>query len=581
MAEIKQESIYQGVAVSGGIVSGKVFLLAEQGNAPIYKEIPQDLRKKELARLKKAIAQTRADIKTTYLKINERLGENYAKIANVQILILDDPVMRKDIISMIEEGFNAEYAVFKASGKIIKSFDSISDEYFRERSFDIQDVSKRLIENICQSAKQSLAAIDRDSIVVAHNLTPADTVAIREKFIKGFATDMGGKTSHTAIIAQGFEIPAVVGLKNLSCAVHSGDDIIIDGNKGIVIINPNSETISTYEKEFNVWFAEHKELEKLKDLPAQTLDGVKIKLFANIDNPDETEYALKNGASGIGLYRTEFMYFNRVQIPTEEEHFENYKKTAQRMSPFETIIRTIDLGGDKLSKLGLLDIGAESNPFMGLRAIRLCFKYPDIFLQQLRGILRASAFAKIKIMYPMISGLQELRQANIFLQKAKDGLRKEKIDFDENIEVGAMIEIPSAAIITDILAKELDFISIGTNDLIQYTLAVDRVNEDVADLYDPLHPAIIRLLKKIIDDAHNAGIKAAMCGEMAGDPKYTPILLGFGLDEFSVSSSQVSKIKRAVRNIKMSDAKKLSQEVLKISDAKDIEKLLSKSSLRV
>ncbi|MDR0823400.1 MAG: phosphoenolpyruvate--protein phosphotransferase [Endomicrobium sp.] len=575
MTEKKQEIVYQGVAVSSGIVSGKVFLLAEQNFVPLHKEVPPDLRKKELDRLKKAIAQTRADIKTTSLKIDEMLGTNYAKIADVQLLILDDPIMRKDIISMIENGDNAENAVYKASDKINRSFETIGDEYFKERRFDIQDVSKRLIENLLGGTKQSLANIERDSIVVAHNLTPADTVSIREKFIKGFATDIGGKTSHTAIIAQGFEIPAVVGLKNLSRAVKSGDDIIIDGNKGIVIINPSAQTISVYEKEFDIWFAEHQELEKLKDLPAQTLDGVQIKLLANIDNPDETEYALKNGALGIGLYRTEFMYFNRVQVPTEEEHFENYKKTAQRMSPFETVIRTIDLGGDKLSKLGFLNIDEESNPFMGLRAIRLCFKYPDIFLQQLRGILRASAFAKIKIMYPMISGLQELRMANALLQRAKDDLRKEKIDFDGDIEVGAMIEVPSAAIITDILAKELDFVSIGTNDLIQYTLAVDRVNETVAELYEPLHPAILRLLKKIIDDAHRAGIKAAMCGEMAGDPKYASILLGFGLDEFSVSSAQAPKIKRAIRNIKMSSAKLLSQEILKIDDIKEIEKLLN------
>jgi len=574
--EEKKEIACHGIAVSGAIASGKVFLLENKGDIPIYNEIPSELRKKELERFNAAVEQTKADIKTTYLKINEHLGENYAKIASVQLLILDDHIMRKEILSMIESGSNAEYAVFKASDKIIRSFESISDEYFKDRRFDIQDVSKRLIENLVGAKKTSLASISGESIVVAHNLTPADTVLIREKFVKGFATDMGGKTSHTAIIAQGFEIPAVVGLKNISSMVKTGDDIIVDGEKGLVIINPSIQTIRHYEKEFDIWFVQSKELDKYKDLPAQTLDEITIGLYANIDNPDETDYALKNGAAGIGLYRTECMYFNRIQMPTEHEHFENYKKTAQSMSPFATIIRTIDLGGDKLSQLGLFDAAsAENNPFMGLRAIRLCFKYPDIFSQQLRGILRASAFGKIKIMYPMISGLAELRTANDFLNKVKTNLRKEKIPFDEHIEVGAMIEVPSAAMITDILAKELDFVSIGTNDLIQYTLAVDRVNENVAELYDPMHPAILRFIKKIIDDAHKEGIKAAMCGEMAADTHFTSILLGFGLDEFSVSSAQIPKVKKAIRSVKMTDAKNLSDEVLKCSDTQDIEKLLS------
>jgi phosphotransferase system enzyme I (PtsI) len=574
MATKKKETIYTGVAVSAGIANGRVFLVDSTQKCPVSYEVSQDLREKELERFYEALKQTRSNFKTTYIKINERLGESYAKIADVYTLLLDDPVFKDKIVSLIESGMNAEYAVYKANVEIIDSFNSLANEYFKDRSYDIQYISEKLIDNLSGHQQSDFLSISGDSIVVSHNLAPDDTVSMREKFVKGFATDIGGKTSHTAIIAKGFGIPAVVGLKNLSSMVNNGDEIIVDGNKGIVIVNPSKETIESYEKEFDIWFAEHKELEKIKELPTITLDNYKVDLFANVDTSDETAYILKQGVNGIGLYRTEFLFFNRSDIPNEQEHFESYKKVVQNIKPFETIIRTIDLGGDKLLKLGLINTEEESNPFMGLRAIRFCFKYPQIFTEQLKGILRASAFGKIKIMYPMISGIEEIRMANKILQQVKDEFRENKIDFDENIEVGAMIEVPSAAMITDILSKELDFISIGTNDLIQYTLAVDRVNEDVAYLYDPIHPAIVRLLKKIIDDAHNAGIKAAMCGEMAGDPFYTPLLLGLGLDEFSVSSMQAPTIKKIIRSVKMSDMKILADKILQCGDRKITEDIL-------
>lgn len=572
----KKNIILKGVAASSGIAIGKVFLLEDDDYCLIQKEIPKNARAAELKRLNDAIEKTRAELKTTYDKINNVLGENYAKIADVHLMILDDPVMKKDVVKMVEDGVNAEYAVFKVLDKIIRSFDAIEDEYFRERKHDIQDVTKKILGNLLGKAKRALSDIDGDSIVVSHNLTPADTVAIREKFVKAFATDIGGKTSHTAIVAQSLEIPAVVGLRNISANVSSGSVIIVDGNQGLIILNPTEETIANYKRELDIQLANRKELAKLKDLPAETLDKHSVLLMANIDNPDEVKSVLGNGASGIGLYRSEFMFFNRNSMPTEEDHYQSYLTVVKKMMPYNVVIRTIDLGGDKLTNLGFLNMESEQNPFMGLRAIRLCLKYPEIFIDQLRGILRASAEGKIRLMYPMISGIEELREANKILEKVKKSMCAENIKFDEDIEVGAMIEVPSAAMIADVLAKELDFMSIGTNDLIQYTLAVDRVNENVTHLYEPSHPAILRLIKRVIDAGHDAGIDVAMCGEMAGDPYYTTLLLGMGLDEFSLSPVQIPKVKKVIRSVSFSDAKKAAEEVLKCEDKESISKIIKK-----
>ena len=413
--------------------------------------------------------------------------------------------------------------------------------------------------------------MEADSIVVAKNITPSDTVAMREVMVKGFATDIGGKTSHTALVAQSLEIPAVVGLKNISYQVKQGMPIIIDGNNGIVILNPTEETVGNYKREYEIQISNQKALEQFKDLPAITTDGVEVVLGANIEKPEEIRSVLKHGANGIGLYRSEFMYLSRKTMPTEEEHYQNYSKIAKMMMPYEVIIRTIDLGGDKIAKLGLMEIGREANPFMGLRAIRFCLKYPDVFKAQLKGILRASVHGNIKIMYPMISRISEIKEANKILEQAKEELRKEGKPFKENIEVGVMIEVPSAAIISDIIAKEVDFLSIGTNDLIQYTMAVDRVNADVSHLYMPMHPAILRLLKHIIDSAHQAGTDVGMCGEMAGDPAYTVVLLGLGLDEFSMSAVQIPKIKKIIRSVSKENAKALVERLLKCLSMSEIE----------
>ena len=580
MTADKTNIILTGVPASPGVAIGKVFLFEDDEFVFVEKAVPKNKIKEEIVRLQQAMAKTRTELQENQVDLGKMLGKNYAKIADAHMLILDDPMLNKEAVALINEGNNAEFAVYKVTEKITKSFDLINDEYFRERKHDIIDVSKKIMRHLLGKQKKTLADLDSASIVVAKNLTPADTVSMREAMVRGFATDTGGKTSHTALVAQSLEIPAVVGLKNITGQVSHGMSIIVDGNQGIVILNPSKETQENYKREHDIQIAQQKNLEKLKDLPATTIDGKEVMLGANIENPEEVRSVLKHGANGIGLYRSEFMYLTRKTLPTEEEHYNNYLKVAKMMMPYEVIIRTIDLGGDKISKLGLMNITQEANPFMGLRAIRLCLKYPDLFKTQLKGILRASVTGNVKIMYPMITQVEEIRQANEILNQAKAELRKEGKKFDEDVQVGAMIEVPSVAVITDIIAKEVDFLSIGTNDLIQYTMAVDRVNEDVAFLYDPLHPAILRLLKNIIESGHNAGKSVGMCGEMAGSPEFTIALLGLGLDEFSMSAIQIPKIKNVIRSVSMKDAKNLANELLKCNDRTEISRVIKRFKYR-
>lgn len=576
----KNTNVLQGIAASSGIAIGKVFLLEDDEFCLIQREIAKEETKKEIARFREALSKTRTEMVATKDKIYKNLGKEYARLADAYLLILEDPLITRDVIKKISEGINAEYALFRILERVIRSFEMIDDEYFRERKHDIQDVGKKILRHLMGKERRSLSEVTAESIVVAHNLTPADTISMRENLVKGFVTDIGGRTSHTAIVAQSLEIPAVVGMKNITAHVREGNTIIVDGTQGIVIINPNSDILDNYRREQEIRLSQSRELEKLRDLPAQTIDGHRLIIAANIDNPDEIKSVLKHGSEGIGLYRTEFLFFNRTSLPSEEEHYQNYARVAQKMLPYDVIIRTIDLGGDKIAKIGLEGISEENNPFMGLRATRFCLKYPAIFKAQLRGILRASAEGKIKIMYPMISGISELRAANAILEETKAELRKEGKKFDEHIEVGAMIEVPSAAITADIIAKEVDFLSIGTNDLIQYTLAVDRVNENVASLYDPLHLSILRLLKNIIDAGHNAGKWVGMCGEMAGDPAFTLVLVGLGLNELSVSPSQIPRIKKIIRNVSLPETKELVEDILLSNTNEEIVKKIKKHELK-
>lgn len=578
---MKQNNIIlNGIAASSGVAIGKVFVLEEDEFLITKKEISGAQIKQELSRLKDAMEKTRLELVANQKELNKVLGENYAKIADAHLLILNDPMIKNEIEKLVNKGVNAEYAIHNVVDNFSKTFDSIDNEYFRERKHDLLDVARKVMRNLFGKAKKSLTDLEEDSIIVAKNLTPADTVNMKEVMVKGFVTEIGGKTSHTALVAQSLEIPAVVGLKDITHKVKQGMPIIVDGNLGLVIFDPSQETVENYKREYEIQISKKKELEKFKDLPAVTTDGREVILGANIENPEEVRAALRHGANAIGLYRSEFLYMSKKTMPTEEEHYKNYSKVAKMMMPYEVIIRTMDLGGDKIARLGLMNVGRETNPFMGLRAIRFCLKYPDIFKTQLKGILRASVHGNIKIMYPMISRISEIRQANKILEKAKEELRKEGKPFKENIEVGVMIEVPSAAIISDIIAKEVDFLSIGTNDLIQYTMAVDRVNADVAHLYEPMHPAILRLLKNIIDSAHAAGKNVGMCGEMAGDPLYTVILLGLGLDEFSMSAVQIPKVKKIIRNISKTEAKKLVEQLFTCKNMNEVNLVMKKFKYR-
>ncbi len=570
--------MYRGIAASPGIVIGPVFVLEEEDFIIQKRKI--DDEKSEIFRFRKALNKTKQEMVHTKKKALQRLGKKHARLFDAYLLILDDTMLREDTVEMIaKEKVSAEYALHQVMENVLLFFEEIDDEYFKERGQDIYNVGRKVLRHLLGRERIALNQLESQVIVVAHNLTPSDTIAMREEKVIGFATDIGGKTSHVAIMAHSLEIPAVVGLRDITRNIKDGDMIILDGNQGIVIINPDTSTLENYYREQQIFLAEEKDLEKLKDFPAVTLDGHKINLIANIEVPEEIKSVLSHGASGIGLYRTEYLYMNRKDFPSEEEQYESYKAVAKNMLPYSVTIRTLDLGGDKFSQQ--FKLAPERNPFLGLRAIRFCLKYPDIFKTQLRAILRASVKGKLKIMYPMISGIEELRQANKILEEVKDDLRRKKIDFDNDIEVGVMIEVPSAALVVDILVQESDFLSIGTNDLIQYLLAVDRVNENVTHLYEPLHLSILRLLKEIIQTGKKSRSGVAMCGEMAADPAVTMILLGLGLREFSMSAISIPKVKRIIRSIKIEETKQLADEILSLSDNEEIKKVLRKRGIRI
>ncbi len=565
--------IIKGLAASPGIVIGRVFLLEEEKFDIQKREIKPDEVKGEIARFKKALAVTKEEMNHTRQRVMKQLGKKHSRLFDAYLLILSDSMLRDDTTKIISENHtNAEYALQIIIDRITKTFNMIDDEYLRERGRDILDVGMKILKNLLGQERRTLANIKSQVVVIARSLTPSDTIAMREENVIGFATDIGGRTSHTAIMAKSLEIPAVVGLKNVTRAVRPGDTLIVDGNQGLVIVNPDKLTIESYEREKKKYIQIEKELEKLKDLQAVTMDGHSIELTANIEVPEEITSVLAHGGSGIGLYRTEYLYLDRKDLPSEEEQFQKYKEVAEKILPYSVVVRTLDLGADKFPE----DLGfsTERNPFMGMRAIRLCLKNPWVFKTQLRAILRASLSGNLKIMYPMVSCIDEIRKANIILDDVKDELRHEGVPFNEDIEVGVMIEVPSAALTADYIAQEVDFLSIGTNDLIQYTLAVDRVNENVSSLYDPLHISILRLIRNIIDAGHKYGKWVSMCGEMAGDPNLTRILLGLQLDELSMSSINIPRAKKIIRSSNYTECRKVYNDILEAEDTKEIENIL-------
>ena len=571
----KKEIVLKGIPASPGISIGKAFLYGREQYTIPRRTISDDQIQNEIKRLKDALVQTKNEIQEIKQHISDEMGTEHGQIFSAHLLVIDDSMLIEEIISRLKrERLSIEYIFQDVLRKYIKVFSEMDDEYLKERISDINDVGRRILRNLIGVKEDVLSNLKEKVMVIAYDLSPSDTATMHKKNVVAFATDIGGRTSHTAIMAKSLEIPAVVGLATITRQIESGDTVIIDGTHGTVIINPTAGTIKKYEKD-KVRFAEiEKHLLELKNLPCVTLDGKSIELSANIEVPEDVPSVIAHGATGIGLYRTEYFYMNRKDLPSEEDQFKAYSAVVKKLKPYQVIVRTLDIGGDKF--LSQLEVPQQMNPFLGWRAIRFCLARPDIFKAQLRAILRASVHGRLKVMYPMISGLDELRQANALLEEAQKELKKEGLPFDEEMEVGAMIEVPSAAMISDILAKEVDFFSIGTNDLIQYSLAVDRVNEKIAYLYEPTHPAVLRLIKTIIENGHNAGIWVGMCGEMAGDIIMTTILLGLGLDEFSTSPIAIPEIKRIIRSVTLRHAKEIAQEALSLPTGKDVEKFAKK-----
>lgn len=562
--------IIKGISAAQGIAIGKVyFLLDDTLRVPEY-EIKESEISNEINRLKNASKKAKEDLLNIKNSIVPENGVDKSGFIDAHLLMLEDPELIARVTSFItNELKNAEWAFNEAIKEYIDILAGVDDEYLKERIFDIRDMARKVLNNLLYVKRVDLADLSEEVIVVAHELLPSDTLSMNKKMVKGIATDAGGKTSHTAILARAFEIPTVLGLSNITAEVRNGDKIIIDGASGTVIIKPDKKTLKKYSIKLSNLQKKEEELLDLKMLPAETKDGKKIFMGANIEIPEETESALLHGADGIGLYRSEFFFLGPDENASEENQFQAYSRVLKGMENKPVTIRTIDLGGDK--GLPGTSYFEEQNPILGWRSIRFCMANQEIFRTQLRALLRASTHGRLNIMFPMISGVEELDTVLEFYDRVKAELDNENIDYDHNIPVGIMIEVPSAAMTADILARKANFFSIGTNDLIQYTIAVDRGNEKVAYLYEPFHPGVLRLLKNTIDGAHSQGIPVSMCGEMAGDPYASVILLGLGLDIFSMSSLSLPEIKDIIRSVSMFEAEELVGTVFEMKSYKEID----------
>ncbi len=565
----EEEIRFQGVGVSPGIVRGRTHVVRDEVDDVARYGIEPAQIPKEIARFESALMQTRAQILEMQQSIAEAIGAKDASVFDAHLLVVEDRTLIDEVLRKLEsDRCNVEFIFQEVAKRYADTLSKIDDPYLRERAIDIQDVTRRVIRNLQGKAPKPFLAVSEPHILVAHNLTPSDTATMDRERVLAMATDLGSRTSHTAIMARSLNIPTVVGLHNISEKLQTGDEVLLDGYNGILITNPTAETLRQYGELESKKERVTQALVGLRETKSTTRDGRHIVLSANIELPSELASVAENGAEGIGLYRTEFLYINRSDMPSEDEQYEVYRKVAGSVAPHPLIVRTFDLGGDKIAEAVAAD--DELNPFLGCRAIRFCLDHPEIFKVQLRAILRASAQGNVKIMFPMISGLGELRRAIAVLKECEDELRASHVEFDDAMQVGAMIEIPSAAICASTLAPEVDFFSIGTNDLIQYAIAVDRVNESIAHLYEPTHPAVLRLLKMISDAAHANDIWVGVCGEMAGDIVLTPLLLGLAMDELSASSSLVPRVKLAVQSLNVSECETLVQEALEMDTPAEI-----------
>src|SRR6266513_2421648 len=566
----RQEIRFEGAGVSPGIAHGQIHVVRDDlDDVARYRISPSQVTD-EIGRFEAALIQTRMQILEMQQRIAESIGAKDAAIFDAHLLVVEDRTLIDEVLRKLETDLcNVEWIFQQVATSYAETLNKIDDPYLRERALDIQDVTKRVIRNMQGKAPKTFLGLTEPHILVAHNLTPSDTATMNRERVLGIATDLGSRTSHTAIMARSLNIPAVVGLHDITERLETGQHVLLDGTNGFLIVDPTPETLKRYGEIESKRVKVVAQLKELRETKSTTRDGRHIVLSANIELPDDVDAVAANGAEGVGLYRTEFLYLNRSTLPGEEEQYQNYRNVAERVRPDPLIIRTFDLGGDDLAP-GTVDISDELNPFLGWRAIRFCLENIDIFKTQLRAILRAGAVGNVKIMFPMISGLDELRGAISVLAECKEELCASKIDVGAKTEVGAMIEIPSAAISADVLAREVDFFSIGTNDLIQYALAVDRVNERIAHLYEPTHPAVLRLLKMIADAAHANDIWVGVCGEMAGDVALIPLLLGLGMDELSAGATLVPRVKRAVQSLAISECRELVEEALKLQTPSEI-----------
>ena len=572
----------KGTGVSSGITAGKVYLLDRETISIPKHYIKDTLVEREIHRFKNAIQTSVDELKSIQDTIPDADVKKHAFIIDTHMMILQDDFFSQSVIDMIRlEKINAEWALDIVVSKFRASFEKVEDPYLRERGQDIKHIYERLARILVKGTKSDIDRrnVKGKSIIIAHDLSPADTIQLNLNRISGFVTDVGGRTSHTSIVARALEIPAVVGVGNITSLVKNNDTIIIDGDEGVVIINPTKEVQKEYIARQLHLRSQKKEFMKVARLKSETKDGFTLKVGANIELLAEMDIVEKYGALGIGLYRTEYIYLSRKDLPTETDHYHIYRKLAENKALQYITIRTLDIGGDKF--VSEINVPKEINPAMGLRAIRLCIREIPLFKAQLMGILRASAYGPLRIMIPMVSGLDELRKAKAIIAECMEELRHKKINFNKDIKVGIMIEVPSACMISDKLAQEADFFSIGTNDLIQYTLAIDRVNEYVSYLYEPLHPAVIRMIKKVVDDAHEYRIQVALCGEMAGEPLYIPVLLGLDLDEISMNPYSIPRAKKMIRGLEHSYCRELLQEIMKQDSPGEGEALLRNEMARI
>jgi len=565
----QKDIMLKGIGVSSGVATGPVFLLTTEEDRSVERDIGDDEIAREIARFEEALISTRHQIHEIQKQVEEALGPESASIFDAHLLVVDDRALVEEVIRGLKvHKKNVETVLRIVAERYAEALLRVQDDYLRERAVDVKDVTRRILRNLSGASSTSLAQLQTPHILVANDLAPSEAAILDKTKIIGFATDLGSPTSHTAIMARAMGIPAVVGMHDISVRVSSGDHLLIDGNTGVVVIHPSHEQLERYGKVEASRRVIRNELEQLKNQSAETRDGYSVALSCNIELPTDVESVIHYGGTGVGLFRTEYLYLAQKGLPSEDEQAAIYEKVASQVTPGPLVIRTLDLGGDKF--LSQLKTPAEINPFMGWRAIRFCLAQPEIFKTQLRAILRASIHENVKIMYPMISNLDEVLRANALLEECKQELKARDIPFNQNIDVGIMIEVPSAALTTHLLAPHVSFFSLGTNDLVQYTLAVDRVNERIAYLYEPTHPAILKLIKNTIDVGHEHGIWTGICGEMAGNPLLVPLLIGLGVDEFSVSPSSVPAVKDVIRKLRYSQAEELAEAVMASGSASDV-----------